>query len=123
VQLAPGCAREGWFSLLWRGGCSGETLLPYALPSGLCTSSQRSKGYCGRLTFAARIQIRATLYILRIAVPHTADGSAEYSTVAVVRCIIGLLCMRRRVSGQVAVDRNSVAGPFAHLNRLEADRK
>jgi hypothetical protein len=53
VQLAPGCAREGWFSLLWRGGCSGETLLPYALQSSLCTSSQRSKGYCGRLTFAA----------------------------------------------------------------------
>jgi hypothetical protein len=53
VQLAPGCTREGWFSLLRRGGCSGETLLPHALQSGLYTSSQRTKGYCGRLTFAA----------------------------------------------------------------------
>jgi hypothetical protein len=27
-------------------------------------------------------------------------------------CIISLLCMRRRVSGQAAADRTSVAGPF-----------
>lgn len=50
VQLAPGRARERRFSLLRRGGYSGETLLPYALQSGLYTSSQRPKSYCGRLT-------------------------------------------------------------------------
>jgi hypothetical protein len=32
----------------------------------------------------ARIQIRATLHILRIVIPHTAGGSAVYSTIAVV---------------------------------------
>jgi hypothetical protein len=88
VQLAPGCAREGWFSLLRRGGCSGETLLPYALQSGLCTSSQRSKGYCGRLTFAAGANPDSR----DIAYPenlrsNTADGSAAYCCLFVVSSV------------------------------------
>jgi hypothetical protein len=108
VQLAPGYTREGWVSLLRRGGCSGETLLPYALQSGLYTSSQRPKDYCGRLTFAAGDS-------RDIAYPENRRSNVPpmgARCTAVIRCIISLLCMRRCVSGQAAVHSASVAGPF-----------
>ena len=48
VQLATGRDRRKRLSLLWLGGRP-ETLLPYALQTGVPTGSQKPQGCCGRL--------------------------------------------------------------------------
>jgi hypothetical protein len=76
--------------------------LPHALQSGLYTSSQRTKGYCGRLTFAAGENLDSR----DIAYPDNRRSTYrrwERGVLLLIRCIISLLCMRRRVSGQAAV--------------------
>jgi hypothetical protein len=49
VQLAAGRDRRKRLLLLWLGGRPGETLLPYALQTGVPTGSQKPQGCCGRL--------------------------------------------------------------------------
>jgi hypothetical protein len=113
VQLAPGRAREGRFSLLRRGGCSGETLLPYALQSSLYTSSQRPKSYCGCLTVRCWRESGFARYCIILRSRFHVAPMGAWCTQLLLLLYHRLAVHAPGVKSQLAaVDRTSVAGPF-----------